>query len=413
MARRSLAEVLRPRRIRRRCAGLCANIASLIPELSRRSLYHAPVASSTDHGTCHGTWPSAHYVENWNGKDKTANKESGMGVLVDGVWQDRWYDTKSTGGRFVRKESRFRNWVTPDGSPGPSGEGGFKAEPGRYHLYISRACPWAHRAAIFRALKGLEDMISLSITHWLMADEGWTFNEAPGTIPDTVNGAKRLYEVYVKADAGYSGRATVPVLWDKQQATIVSNESAEIIGMLNSAFDGVGARREIDFCPADLREQIDEINAVVYDNVNNGVYRCGFASTQDAYDEAFEPLFATLDMLDARLSKQRYLLGERLTEADWRLFTTLVRFDPVYFGHFKCNLRRISDYPNLSNYVRDLFQVPGVAATVNIQHIKNHYYQSHTKINPTGIVPVGPELDYAAPHDRDRVKSREDVSAYQ
>ena len=336
-----------------------------------------------------------------------------MGVLVDGVWQDRWYDTKSTGGRFVRKQSQFRNWVTADGRAGPTGEGGFKAEPGRYHLYISRACPWAHRAAIFRTLKGLEDMISLSITHWLMGEEGWTFNEAPGTIPDTVNGARRLYEVFLKADPHYSGRATVPVLWDKQRATIVSNESAEIIRMFNSAFDGVGARTDIDFCPEDLRSEIDKINARIYDNVNNGVHRCGFASTQKAYAAAFEPLFTTLDDLEERLSKQRYLLGEHLTEADWRLFTTLVRFDPVYFGHFKCNLRRIADYSNLSNYVRDLFQVPGVAATVNMQHIKNHYYQSHTKINPSGIVPLGPQFDYSAPHDRDRFRNREDIPAYQ
>ena len=325
-----------------------------------------------------------------------------MGLLVQGRWQDEWYDTKSTGGRFVRKDAQFRNWITADGGPGPSGEGGFAAEPGRYHLYVSLTCPWAHRTLIFRALKKLDGMISVSIVHWLMGKEGWTFEPAPGTLPDTVNNAARLYEIYQRAESGYTGRVTVPVLWDRSRKTIVSNESSEIIRMFNSAFDGVGARQDLDFYPQDLREEIDALNATVYDGVNNGVYRCGFATTQEAYEEAVIPLFETLDALEQRLSRQRYLTGNRITEADWRLFTTLVRFDPVYVGHFKCNLRRIADYPNLSNYVRDLYQVPGVAGTVDFDHIKNHYYVSHGAINPTGIVPLGPEIDHSAPHDRGR-----------
>ncbi|WP_274627955.1 glutathione S-transferase family protein [Arvimicrobium flavum] len=324
-----------------------------------------------------------------------------MGLLVDGKWQDNWYDTRNTGGKFERSASRFRNWVTADGSGGPSGEGNFKAEPGRYHLYVSLACPWAHRTLIVRKLKKLEDVISVSVVHHFMGEQGWTFRKEDGATGDTLYGLDYLHQIYTKADPTYSGRVTVPVLWDKQRETIASNESSEIIRMLNEAFDEWGDAA-VDLYPQGLRGEIDEINELVYPNVNNGVYRAGFATTQEAYEEAFAALFATLDKLEDRLSRQRYLAGDRLTEADWRLFTTLVRFDPVYVGHFKCNLRRIADYPNLSNYLRDLYQVPGVAETVNLHHIKHHYYASHATINPTRIVPVGPEVDYAAPHDRDR-----------
>ncbi len=322
-----------------------------------------------------------------------------MGMLVDGVWHDVWYDTKSTAGHFERSKAQFRNWVTADGAAGPTGKGGFKAESGRYHLYVSLACPWAHRALIFRRLKGLESHIGLSVVNWLMGKEGWTFAPGPGVVPDAVNHAQRLYEVYLAADPNYSGRVTVPVLWDRERNTIVSNESADIIRMFNSAFDGIGATPG-DFYPEDLRQQIDEVNQRVYDQVNNGVYKAGFATTQDAYEEAVVPLFDTLDWLEQRLSKTRYLCGERLTEADWRLFTTLLRFDPVYVGHFKCNLRRIQDYPNLSGFLRELYQVPGVKDTVNFQHIKHHYYESHDTINPTGIVPMGPLQDLDTPHGR-------------
>ena len=326
-----------------------------------------------------------------------------MGLLIDGKWHDRWYDTASTGGRFVRKESAFRNWVTPDGSPGPTGTGGFRAEAGRYHLYVSLACPWAHRTLIFRKLKGLEDAISLSVVDPLMLDHGWTFGDSPGTIPDTVLGKSYLYEVYGEADSRYTGRVTVPVLWDKERRTIVSNESSEIIRMFNSAFDGPehgGGDPTLDFWPVELRPEIDEINAFVYDRINNGVYKAGFATTQEAYDEAFDQLFDALDRIEARLSRQRYLAGDRLTEADWRLFTTLVRFDAVYYSHFKCNRRRIAEYPNLWSYTRELYQVPGVSETVNLTHIKRHYYGSHRTINPTGIVPKGPDLDFRTPQDR-------------
>ena len=327
-----------------------------------------------------------------------------MGLLQEGVWVDRWYDTKSNDGRFVRKQSSFRNWITKDGSPGPSGEGGFEAEAGRYHLYISHACPWAHRTVIFRSLKGLEDMISLSVVHWYMAENGWTFEEGDGVVPDPLHGARFMHQVYTAADPHYSGRVTVPVLWDKKKQTIVSNESSEIIRMFNSAFDEIGAR-EGDYYPEDIRDDIDAVNDRIYNTVNNGVYKSGFATTQTAYEEAVMPLFETLDLLEERLAGQHYLMGDRLTEADWRLFTTLIRFDPVYVGHFKCNLRRIADYPNLSNYVRDLYQVPGVAGTVHMDHIKRHYYESHETINPTRIVPKGPEIDYSTPHNRDRFKS--------
>jgi len=318
-----------------------------------------------------------------------------MGVLVDGVWRDQWYDTKATGGRFVRQESRFRSWVTADGGTG------FEAAPGRYHLYVSLACPWAHRTLIFRALKGLEAAISVSIVDPLMGADGWAFSEGPGCIPDTVNGKRFLHEIYTLALPGYTGRVTVPVLWDKERRTIVNNESSEIIRMLNRAFDASG-RADLDFYPEELRGRIDEVNAFVYERINNGVYRAGFATSQAAYEEAFDQLFEALDRLEALLGRQRYLAGGRLTEADWRLFTTLVRFDAVYFGHFKCNLRRISDYPNLANYARELYQVPGVAPTVDFDHIKRHYYGSHRQINPTGIVPKGPALDFAARHDRAR-----------
>jgi glutathionyl-hydroquinone reductase len=325
-----------------------------------------------------------------------------MGVLVDGVWQSGWYDTRKSGGRFIRSESQFRNWITADGRPGSSGVGGFNAEPDRYHLYVSLACPWAHRTLIFRRLKGLENLISVSVLHWLMGTEGWTFEAAPGVVPDTVNGARRLYEVYAKADPAYSGRVSVPVLWDKQTGTIVNNESSEIIRMFNSAFEGVGAKPG-DYYPKELRAEIDGLNAEIYSRVNNGVYKSGFATTQAAYEEAVYPLFETLDKLDARLEAKRYLCGDRITEADWRLFTTLIRFDAVYAGHFKCNIRRIADYPNLSGFTRELYQWPGVRETVNFYHIKHHYYESHETINPTRIVPVGPMLDLDAPHGRDRL----------
>ncbi|MGB0687065.1 MAG: glutathione S-transferase family protein [Paracoccaceae bacterium] len=323
-----------------------------------------------------------------------------MGLLQEGKWVDQWYDTKSTNGRFVRKAPQFRNWVTADGAAGPSGKGGFKAEPGRYHLYVSLACPWAHRTLIVRALKGLEKMISVSVVHWYMAENGWTFDVGDGVVPDTVNGAQFLHQVYTKAKPDYSGRVTVPVLWDKHTKTIVSNESPEIIRMFNAAFDEVGAVQG-DYYPEHLRSEIDALNDRIYTTVNNGVYRCGFATTQAAYEEAITPLFDTLDWLEDILSRKRYLTGGQITEADWRLFTTLIRFDPVYVGHFKCNIRRIADYPNLSNYLRDLYQQPGIARTVNMEHIKRHYYESHTSINPSRVVPLGPDIDFSIPHNRD------------
>ncbi|MGW8269790.1 MAG: glutathione S-transferase family protein [Burkholderiales bacterium] len=325
-----------------------------------------------------------------------------MGLLIDGIWHDRWYDTKSTGGRFERQQSRFRSWVTPDGAPGPSGEGGFAAEPGRYHLYASLACPWAQRTLIFRALKGLQDMISLSIVHWRMLEHGWTFEPAPGVIPDPIHKAAYLFQVYVAADPAYSGRVTTPVLWDRKRATIVNNESAEIIRMFNSAFDGVGARAG-DYYPPALRDEIDALNARIYQTVNNGVYRAGFATSQDAYAEAVAPLFETLDWLEERLARRRYLCGAQLTEADLRLLPTLLRFDLVYHGHFKCNLRRLVDYPNLWAYTRDMVQTPGVLETFNAEHAKRHYYESHRKLNPSGIVPLGPLVDFTAPHGRERL----------
>lgn len=326
-----------------------------------------------------------------------------MGLLIDGQWTDQWYDTKSTGGRFVRTEAQFRNWITPDGSPGPTGEGGFQAEPGRYHLYVSLACPWAHRTLIFRAIKQLDSMIGVSVVNPLMARHGWTFDPEEGVVPDHVNHASYLHQVYTLAQPGYTGRVTVPVLWDKQRRTIVNNESSEIIRMLNSAFDDVGAAAG-DYYPPDLRTQIDEINAQVYPDINNGVYRAGFATTQEAYNDAVADLFKALERIERRLLKQRYLTGARLTEADWRLFTTLLRFDPVYYGHFKCNIKRLVDLPALWGFTRELYQFPKVASTVDMRHIQAHYYRSHTQINPTGIVPAGPLLDLDAPHQRDLVQ---------
>ncbi|GAB0114946.1 glutathione S-transferase family protein [Acidisoma sp. C75] len=321
-----------------------------------------------------------------------------MGYAEDGIWHTGWYDTKAHGGRFERTVTRYRNWITPDGAAGPSGEGGFAAEPGRYRLYVSLACPWAHRTLIFRALKGLEAMIPLSVVNWVMRERGWTFDPAPGVVPDP-EGAATLFEVYRRADPRFSGRVTVPVLWDSSRRTIVNNESAEIIRMLGSAFDGIGAAPG-DYYPPPLRAEIDGLNERIYRTVNNGVYRAGFATTQEAYEEALAPLFETLDWLEARLADRAYLCGAAVTEADWRLFTTLIRFDAVYVGHFKCNLRRISDYPNLWDYTRGLYQSPGIAQTVDFAHIKGHYYQSHEMINPTGIVPAGPLLDFDLPARR-------------
>ncbi len=322
-----------------------------------------------------------------------------MGMLIDGVWHDVWYDTKETRGHFKRQESRFRNYVTADGSAGPTGEGGFKAEPARYHLYVSLACPWAHRTLIFRKLKKLEDLISVSIVDPYMLENGWEFKGRNGGTKDDLFGSDFLWQVYTRADPNYSGRVTVPVLWDKQKNTIVSNESAEIIRMFNSAFNSLTGSTE-DFYPEDLHEEINKLNAEIYDKVNNGVYKCGFATTQEAYESHIGPLFEMLDTLEARLSKDRYLFGDRMTEADWRLFTTLIRFDPVYVGHFKCNIRRIADYPNLWAYLKDLYQHPGIAETVDFYHIKHHYYGSHHTINPTGIVPAGPLMDLTSPHGR-------------
>lgn len=308
---------------------------------------------------------------------------------------------KKNQGEFLRKESGFRNWVTPDGSAGESGEDGFAAEANRYHLYVSYACPWAHRTLIFRALKALQDVISVSVVHPLMPSESWVFGEYPGATEDHVNGAHYLYENYQRADPGFDGVVTVPVLWDKHRQTIVNNESSEIIRMLNSAFDAFG-NAELDYYPAALQAEIDAINQPIYDNLNNGVYRAGFARTQEAYDAAYERLFATMDELESRLAKQRYLVGEQITEADWRLFVTLLRFDAVYYNHFKTNRKRLIDYPNLWAYTRELYQVPGVVGTVNMDHIKTHYFGSHRSINPTGIVPRGPDIDFSEAHGREQ-----------
>lgn len=319
-----------------------------------------------------------------------------MGLLVNGEWHTDWYDTSKTGGRFERPATVFRNRV----EPGPDAE--FPAVAGRYHLYVSLACPWAHRTLILRKLKGLESIIGLSIVDPFMGEDGWFFSDGPGCIPDTVNGCRFLRELYTRAVPDYTGRVSVPVLWDKHRQTIVNNESAEIVRIFNSAFDGVGAGPG-DYYPQALRGEIDAINALVYDNVNNGVYKAGFATRQDAYEEAARALFGTLDRLEARLDRQRYLAGGAITEADWRLLTTLLRFDSVYYSHFKCNLRQLREYPNLWNYCRELYQVPGVADTLNLDHIKQHYYRSHPTINPSRIVPIGPKIDFSAPHDRARL----------
>ncbi len=329
-----------------------------------------------------------------------------MGKLIEGKWHDVWYETKKSGGHFVRPDAGFRNWVTSDGrdvrdgSAGPDGEGGFLPEKGRYHLYVSLACPWAHRTLIFRKLKGLEDFVSVSVVHYLMFEKGWTFAEGQGVVPDPIFSSDYLYEVYVKSSANYTGRVTVPILWDKQKNCIVNNESSEIIRMFNSAFDNAGAA-EGDYYPERLRDRIDEINERVYDTLNNGVYRCGFATTQGAYEDAFDKLFATMDWLEEILTTKRYLTGAQITEADWRLFTTLVRFDAVYVGHFKTNKKRLVDYPNLWAYTRELYQQPGIAETVDMHHIKHHYYRSHESINPTRVVPKGPEVNFDEPHGRE------------
>lgn len=326
-----------------------------------------------------------------------------MGFLDEGRWvtQGSWSDPSRHGGAFVRRDTTFRNWVTVDGQAGPSGEGGFVAEPNRYHLYVSLACPWAHRTLIYRKLLNLESVIGVSIVDWLMGDDGWVFNpERAGATIDHLGGADFLRDVYLKVDPQFSGRVTVPILWDKRQNTIVSNESSEIIRMLNTAFKAIG-QVDVDFYPAALRAEIDALNADIYPNLNNGVYRCGFATTQTAYETAYDELFACLDRLEERLSHNRYLLGDQITEADWRAFPTLVRFDPVYVSHFKTDRNRLADMPHLFSYLRALYQWPGIADTVNFEHIKHHYFVSHRNINPTGIVPKGPALNLLAPHGRD------------
>ncbi len=315
-----------------------------------------------------------------------------MGQLVDGEWHDVWYDTKKTGGKFVRSEAKFRNWITPDGE--------YPAEPGRYHLYVSLACPWAHRTLIFREIKGLRDLISVSVVHPDMLSDGWSFAaDFPGATGDSLYGLPFLREIYLKADPRISGRVTVPILWDKKTDSIVSNESAEIIRMFNSAFDGITGNTD-DYWPEDLREAIEPVNQRIYDTINNGVYKSGFATSQDAYDGAVTALFDSLDWLEDRLSSNRYLMGDRITEADWRLATTLFRFDPVYHTHFKCNRNYLRDYPNLWAYARELYQWPGVSDTVNFDHIVRHYHYSHETINPHRIIPINPVLDWTEPHGR-------------
>ena len=324
-----------------------------------------------------------------------------MGLLIDGRWHDQWYDTGKSKGEFLRTNSQFRNWITRDGSAGPSGESGFPADAGRYHLYVSLACPWAHRTLIFRVLKSLEDIIPVSIVHPYMLDKGWVFDDWKGETADSLNGFNCLHQLYTRANPDYSGRVTVPVLWDTELETIVSNESSEIIRMFNSAFADYTPEKT-DYYPEELRNEIDSINARIYETLNNGVYRCGFATTQKAYETAFTELFACLDELESRLSKQRFLIGNRITEADWRLFTTLIRFDAVYYSHFKTNRHRIKDYPELYAYTRDLYQMPGIKQTVNFEHIKQHYYYSHETINPTRIIPEGPELNFQINHQREK-----------
>ncbi len=323
-----------------------------------------------------------------------------MGQLVDGVWHDVWYDTKSTGGAFKRSNAKFRNWITVDGSAGPSGEGGFKAESGRYHLYVSYACPWAHRTLVFRKLKGLTDHISISAVHPDMLSDGWTFEiDDKGATGDTLYGLPFARDIYIKVDPNISGRVTVPILWDKQRETIVSNESSEIIRMFNSAFNDITGNSD-DFWPTDLQADIEPVNDRIYDTLNNGVYKSGFATTQEAYDKAVHPLFDTLDWLEDRLGQNRYLMGDQITEADWRLWTTLIRFDMVYHQHFKCNRKRIMDYPNLFGFTRELYKWDGVAETVNFDHIVRHYHYSHETINPNRIIPINPQIDWSAPHGR-------------
>jgi putative glutathione S-transferase len=324
-----------------------------------------------------------------------------MSLLINGQLKGDWFASEHQDGEFVRQDSQFRNWVTTDGRPGPSGEGGFIAEPDRYHLYVSYACPWAHRTLIFRKLKRLESIISVDVVHPHMSESGWEFGGFPGATNDSVNGAHFLFENYLRAQPDYTGIITVPVLWDKQQQALVNNESSEIIRMLNGAFDAWGDRT-VDLYPPHLQAEIDATNADIYENINNGVYRAGFATTQSAYEYAFQRLFDALDRLEQRLAGQRYLVGNQITEADWRLFPTLLRFDPVYVGHFKCNRNRVHDFANLSNYLRDLYQQPGIADTVNLHHIKEHYYWSHTSLNPSRIVPLGPQIDLHARHDRAR-----------
>jgi putative glutathione S-transferase len=324
-----------------------------------------------------------------------------MGLLIDGSWSTAWYDTEKTNGKFVREDAGFRHWITADGAAGPTGKAGFKAESGRYHLYVSHACPWAHRTMIFRHLKALDAHITVSVVHPLMLDNGWSFATDEFATGDTLYQSDFLYQIYQKSKPDVTGRVTVPVLWDKQTEQIVSNESSEIIRMFNSAFDAITGNR-LDFWPAASRNAIEMINGDIYQHINNGVYRAGFATKAPAYDEAVTDLFDALDRIEARLGENRYLLGDDITEADWRLFTTLVRFDPVYVGHFKCNLRRIADYPALSGYLRELYQMPGIAETVVMPHIKTHYYASHHNLNPTGIVPKGPVLDFLTPHGRQR-----------
>lgn len=324
-----------------------------------------------------------------------------MGLLIDGEWRDKWYDTESTGGKFERSTSKFRNWVTADGSAGPSGKSGFQAQSGRYHLYVSYACPWAHRALIFRAIKDLTDHISVSVVHPDMMEDGWTFaTDFEGATGDTLFGSDFLRDIYIKADPNFTGRVTVPVLWDKAQSTIVSNESAEIIRMFNSAFNEITGNTD-DYWPTDLREQIADINERVYETVNNGVYKAGFATSQDAYDDAVHPLFDSLAWLESILENNRFLAGDKLTEADWRLFTTLARFDLVYHTHFKCNHKRLTDYPNLWAYTRQLYQHADIAETVHFDHIVRHYHFSQTTVNPHQIIPINPTVDFSAPHERD------------
>ena len=323
-----------------------------------------------------------------------------MGLLIEGIWHDQWYDTEKNKGEFVRSNSQFRNWITKDGSAGPSGKEGFTAKADRYHLYVSLACPWAHRTLIFRSLKSLEDIIPVSIVHPYMLDKGWVFDDWKGETGDSLYGYNCLHQLYTRANPDYSGRVTVPVLWDSERETIVSNESSEIIRMFNSAFADLSSE-EMDYYPEELRNEIDAINSKIYETLNNGVYRCGFATTQKAYEVAFSKLFVCLDELESRLSNQRFLLGSRITEADWRLFTTLIRFDSVYYSHFKTNLRRIFDYPELYGYTCDLYQQPGIKQTVNYEHIKQHYFYSHETINPTRVVPTGPEINFEVPHQRE------------